>query len=158
MRPSVRTGGTVAGTAVVIGIVALAVYLFAYSGTSDTGVPDLGELPDLGGELTVNEWVDPWTSTTGDGPAPGRRLVAIDVTIENDGSEDYPVFVDPTSFKLTDRDGFVYQPVDSRQAPALPASLQLSEGEKARGWIMFEIAAESEIESLTYWTNEVDPP
>jgi hypothetical protein len=116
-------------------------------------------LEDFGGTATVQTVDDPWLSRSGSSePSPGRRFVAYEVTVENDGSDDFPVYVASSSFKLTDGDGFVYQPVYNGIEPGLPEGIQLEVGEKARGWIVFDIGEDADIASLSHFNSELELP
>lgn len=161
MRPKmVRTGGSVLGGAIiVILVIVAATTVFDLGG----GNNDLGDYyddiwDDYDGSVTVSQWLDPWEPGSGDEPArEGNRLIAAEITIEND-TDDFPVYVYGSSFKITDSDGFVSPSTTSRLPPVIPEDLVLNPGEKTRGWVMFEVAEGSVIKRLQYWMTEVPIP
>jgi hypothetical protein len=112
------------------------------------------------GDVTVSEVVDPWAPEDGDGPAGGRRLIAIELVVEADPGADYPYYASPYTFQVKDADDFVYGAVDysgPQAQPALP-DVTLEPGEKARGWITFDVPEDAEIVSLKAGTDIVDLP
>jgi hypothetical protein len=42
--------------------------------------------------------------------------------------------------------------------PGLPEGIQLEDGEKANGWVLFEIDEDAEVESLRYFSAELPLP
>ena len=156
------------GVATIIGIVIVGSLLGGVlnGGSNSAGGPgEIGDFLDeqlqkYVGTVTASQLVDPWTpDATGDQPAPGRRYIALEVTVEAPTSDEVPGgFVSTSAFKLTDSEGFAYAPTASQAKPELPENLQLTPGEKTRGWIMFEIDAANEIDSLTYYTVDVALP
>lgn len=114
---------------------------------------------DFYGAVTVTEVADPWVpEDTEDAPPVGSRFVAIYVTVENSSSGDYPVHVSTYGFKIADREKFVYQAVDAGPRPALPTAVSIDKGERARGWVTFEVAEDSVIESITYFDTNISLP
>jgi Domain of unknown function (DUF4352) len=102
-------------------------------------------------EVTVTQMVDPWPpDSAASQPRAGRRLVAMEVTIANTASGQYPHYVTSSLFKLIDTEGFAYGTAGSLHEPALGEGLALAPGEKTRGWVTFEIDEISEIKSISY--------
>lgn len=111
------------------------------------------------GVVTVNQLVDPWAPMdANDRPSPGRRFVALEVVMANQGDRSAPVYASASMFKLTDTANFAYEPVSSHAQPEVPRDLELAPGEKARGWLTFEVDEGKSIKSLTYWTVNVPLP
>jgi Domain of unknown function (DUF4352) len=114
-----------------------------------------------GGDVTVGEVVDPWTPEDGDSvPSGEARLIAIEVLVEADSSSDLGYYATPYEFQLKDEESFVYGPVtyDQPQAqPALP-DVSLQPGEKAQGWVTFEVPEDSDIRTLEVGTKEIELP
>ncbi len=155
--------GLLGGAAIAIVVIVIVASL-AGGGTSSSGVPDdyeqyLNEFEGLQGQATANELLDPWKAASADEqPSPGHRYVAIEVTIENNTNDAVPVYVSHSLFKLTDSENFAYSPTPSRAKPQLPEGLELAPGQKTRGWVTFEVDESSQIESLEYWSTEVELP
>lgn len=160
MRPKMmRTGGSVVGGAIILILVIIAATSVFDLG-SGNDLPDYldDEVYDYDGKVTVTQWIDPWEPGNGDRPAAeGNRLIAAEVTIEND-TDGYSVYVYGSDFRVTDSDSFVSAAVSSRVQPGIPDDLVLNPGEKAKGWVMFEVGENSTIEKLQYWTSEVPIP
>ena len=132
------------GNSVLVGVVVLFLVVLAIGsfgavglGTSGRGgqvfqdFPD--DLADLEPEVAVQQVVDPWTPEAGvDGPAEGRRFVAIEVTITG-RSSGVGQFASPSAFKLTDSAHFAYSGLtESPKTPAL-RDVGLAAGERASG-------------------------
>jgi hypothetical protein len=131
------------------------------SGGSDGYYDDYeGYYPDdLISEVTVNALVDPWNpgADSDVSPSEGTRLVAIDFTMTApadvpDGAYAYGY---PGSLNMVDTDGFVYSPLAEGRRPQL-TQVYLSAGQKTRGWVTFEIQEDAEIDSLTFYDQEID--
>lgn len=125
------------------------------SGSDDYGYEDYGY--DWGYDVEVKQVEDPWERRDGDVEAsPGYRLVAIDVFVEAsaDNVDAYPTGA--YDFKLTDDEEFAYGPLDSGAKPLFPETVSLEPGEKARGWVTFEVAEDNGLESLSSY-DEVVP-
>jgi hypothetical protein len=149
------------GGLLIAGIVAAGLVFGNGPSTPGFDVDDYDQyLEEMTGQVTVEGFEDPWVpSGEGVPAAAGRRYVAFEVTVENDGgSGDFPVYVSSSSFKLTDSDRFAYQPVYGRMEPGLPEGIQLEDGEKAHGWVLFEIDEDAEVESLSYFSAELPLP
>jgi hypothetical protein len=117
------------------------------------------ELAEYRADVTVTQLIDPWSpDLPADAPSPGRRYVALEVTLENPRNSQVPHYVADSMFKLTDSAEFAYSPSESLIEPALTRSVELAPGEKTQGWIMFEIDEENAIDSVFYWTKEVALP
>jgi hypothetical protein len=120
-----------------------------------------GYLDEYSGSVTVHEVVDPWIPENSEDAAPsGRRYIAVEVTVENDTGADFGVYSGSGQFQLKDKENFVEDAVvyEGPQAePELP-EVTLDDGEKARGWVTFEVNDDSEIVSMTSWTQDVPLP
>lgn len=153
---------------IVVGLVFVGVLLLGRlpsGGSSGPGDPSEyqqlleEELAQYEADVTVNQLIDPWAADSpADAPATGRRYVALEVTLENPDDSKFPHYVTASMFKLTDSANFAYSPIDSLIEPALSESLELAPGQKAQGWVMFEIDDGSAIQSVHYWTSEVALP
>lgn len=155
------TGGTLLGGAIILILVIVAATSVLDLGASTDDYDDYydDEYYEYGGIVTINQVLDPWMPddpevTTDE----GTRFVAVDVTIENDRTGDASeVYILSFYFRATDEDRFVYQASEeTKKTPALPDGLFLSSGEKTRGWLVFQVAEDAVIESLTYY-DEVVP-
>ena len=165
-RVRMRKGASLVGGAVVL-LVLFVIGTSLVSGDnplssgSQTGQYDefLDEqLAQYEGVAAVDRLVDPWTPEGTEYQASsGRRLVALEVTVDNpsDGSE--TVWADADGFKLTDAEKFAYAPTPLRMQTQLPL-LELGPGEKASGWVVFEVDEENALKSLSYWSAEVALP
>jgi len=153
---------------IIVGLVFVGVLLLgrlSSGGSSGPGDPSEyqqlieEELAQYQADVTVNQLIDHWSpDSPADAPAPGRRYVALEVTLETPDDTELPRYVTSAMFKLTDSANFAYSPIDSLIEPALTQSVELAPGQKTQGWIMFEIDDENAIESLHYWTSEVALP
>jgi hypothetical protein len=153
-RPLGGSSKVVVAGALVIGLIVVIAIIGGAFGGNSTSTPDIGDLTDFTGETTVSQVEDPWTG--GQTARDGYRFVAVEVIVENNGGQDeVPVFTDPQTFTLSDKERFVYAPVISGGAePRLP-SVQLDEGTKARGWITFEVPKNAEVVALHDYANSI---
>ena len=116
------------------------------------------ELAQYQGVVAVNQLIDPWASEVPeDQPAPGHRFVALEVTIDNPRDRSDTLWADAEGFKLRDGENFVYVPTSPRVQAQLP-EVELEPGEKASGWVVFEVNEHNSIESLSYWSADVALP
>lgn len=102
--------------------------------------------------VTLNEIMDPWVDTTeffSDEPAPGKRFVAFDVTLEN-VADSGTHFAFSGNFKLTDIDGFVANEGFVINLEPHLFGADLGSGEKTRGWIVFEVNEGAALDILKY--------
>jgi hypothetical protein len=79
-------------------------------------------------------------------PPPGKRWLAVDVTIEAAGDVSYGSF----DFSLQDKDLFVYEPefvFADEPSPRLSTG-ELGPGEAVRGWVFFEVPAAAELREV----------
>lgn len=145
------------GIVVVVFLVILAIGYIGSpdgSGSDDYGYDDYGY--DWGYDVEVKQVEDPWEPRDGEMEAsPGYRLVAIDVFVEAsaDNADAYPTGA--YDFKLTDDKEFAYGPLDSGAKPLFPETVSLEPGEKARGWVTFEVAESNGLESLSSYDKVV---
>ncbi|HSP54679.1 MAG TPA: DUF4352 domain-containing protein [Dehalococcoidia bacterium] len=124
-------------------------------GSSSDGYDESGysesALAELSRAVTVNRLQDPWVpGSAGVVAASGRRLVALEVTVEGPRGCDTPVYVSPMSFKLTDSDGYAYAAFKSEGARPPLATISLKAGEKTRGWLTFEVDESTRVSSVSY--------
>lgn len=152
---------------IVVGLVFVGVVLIGGGSQLGGGSSDPGDydeyideyFEELEPDVKATQLIDPWQPDSPDEqPSAGRRYLALEVTISNPASSEYPHYVTSSAFKLIDADGFAYGATESLMEPALPEGLQLAAGEKTRGWVMFEIDEETEVESVVYGTAEVALP
>jgi len=145
------------GGAVVAGIVVFG--SLAHSSSKSSGLSSLDNLPAIdAARATADKVVDPWTPGSGDKAAsPGHRFVAVEVVIENPADSGTDAYAEAYDFKLTDDKGFVYAPTFEGAAPVL-GEVDLSAGQKTRGWLTFEVDQAAEVDSLTYGERNVPLP
>jgi len=79
-------------------------------------------------------------------PKKGNIRVGVKVLIE---STDEDVRVSPFSAKVADAEGYAYNNTSLGCKPALK-SVTLSSGEKARGWLSFEVPKDASSLKMTY--------
>lgn len=111
--------------------------------------------------LTINDVLDPWLpqSETSEEepltPAEGTRFVAIDLTVENNGTADlyYPCYYP----SLVDSGNFVYQERYAVKEPALAAG-ELGSDQKTRGWVTFEVDENASLATLSCSTTTEEAP
>ncbi|HUF54025.1 MAG TPA: hypothetical protein VMR52_09675 [Dehalococcoidia bacterium] len=152
---------------VVIGGVGTAGDKLGISGSEGDGYYDYYDDHDDYEDLVEDYWdvtesvgqvVDPWVPPEdGIEPADGHRFVAIELTIESETGSEVPYYLVGELFKITDTNGFAYEAVEDGARPVIPA-VNLDPGEKARGWITFEVAEEAEIASLSDLYTVIDLP
>jgi hypothetical protein len=105
--------------------------------------------------VTLNEITDPWVSPAQfapDQPDPGMRFVALDVTIEHVGKGGTH-FACGFGFKLTDAEGYAYDPALIFDLEPDLNCIDLGSGEKTRGWIGFEVREGGGLSLLKYDPN-----
>jgi Domain of unknown function (DUF4352) len=154
--------------AIVVGIVFVAVLLIGggsrLGGSSGPDPNDYQQyieeqLEQFRPEVTASRLIDPWepASSTAS-PGPGRRFVALEVTVEYPRGRQETHYVSSAHFKLIDSDDFAHAPVTSLADPRLPEGLELAPGQKTRGWVMFEVDEGTEIKAVAYGNSELDLP
>jgi hypothetical protein len=103
--------------------------------------------------VTALKVVDPTTSTDGiSTPAAGTRYVAVQFQIQNTGTVAYDDAPD-NGAKVMDANGqkFGYSSVDSvSSGPKFPATITLAPGEKALGYIVFEVPTSSKVTTVQF--------
>jgi len=150
--------------AVVVGIVFVAVLLIGGGGQLGGSSPRPEDyvdqfLEDYQPEVAATHLLDPYLPPSSDDqPPPGRRLVALEVTIEYPKGREGSHVVSSSYFKLIDSDDFVYGSTQPLLDPAIREGLQLAPGQKTRGWVVFEIDANTEIKSVGYGIAELFLP
>jgi hypothetical protein len=150
-----------------VGVVFVAVLLIgggSQLGGSPSGPGDYPEFLDdlrqqFQPEVTVTRLVDPWLPPSPETPPPvTRRLVALEVMIEYPDERQETHSVSSSYFKLIDSDDFVYGATPYAIDSALREGLELSPGQRTRGWVLFEIDADTRIKSVAYALDEVSLP
>jgi hypothetical protein len=154
--------------AIVVGVLFGAVLLVGgvsqLGGSSTTGLPDYDQFYDevleqYQPEISANQFIDPWVPPSPDArPRAGRRLVAVEVTLEYPAGREASHFVSSTQFKLVDAEGFVHGAGPIAAEPALPEGLELAPGQKTRGWITFDLEENTDVTALAYGVKEVPLP
>lgn len=77
----------------------------------------------------------------------GKKLVAVEIILGNISGN--PLSVNPLYATLVDTEGFIYQPeLAGREDQIL--TITLSSGEKAKGWIAFEVPENVTLSSIKY--------
>lgn len=149
---------------IVVGIVFVAVLLIGGGSRlgSDSPVPEdyIDQfLEDYQPDVAATQLLDPWLPPAADdNPPAGRRLVALEVTIEYPRGRQGSHVVSSSYFKLIDSDDFVYGPTRALLDPAITEGLQLAPGQRTRGWVLFEIDSDTQIKSVGYGLAELTLP
>jgi hypothetical protein len=171
--PSRRWRGAGAGNnrlrniIIVVGLVFVAVLLIGGGsrlGGSSNDITDYEqyideELAAVQPEVTATRLVDPFSPESDDRqPGPGRRFVALEVTIEYPEDRPYSHYVSSTQFKIVDADDYASGSIESLATPPIAEGLELAPGQRTRGWVMFEIEEDAQIQSVMYSTVEVALP
>lgn len=81
-------------------------------------------------------------------PKAGNTYLATEVIVENAGRDSSTPY-NPLYFKVKDSDGFEYTTALTGPEPLLKTG-ELAKGEKARGWIAYEVKSEAKGFSLSY--------
>jgi hypothetical protein len=129
----------------------------AAPGKTNAGIGDTIALKGIDAaakaQVTAMKVVDPATSTSGfDTPAAGSRYVAVQFQIQNTGTvvyDDAP----GNSAKIADTSGHQFDSVivDSVTAgPLFPTTLKISPGEKAVGYLVFELPTTSKVANVQF--------
>ncbi|MFH1085477.1 MAG: DUF4352 domain-containing protein, partial [Chloroflexota bacterium] len=85
-------------------------------------------------------------------PKEGTKLIAVEITIANDANE--VLDVNPLYATLVDAQGFVYR-LELAGRDGQLQTVKLSKGEKAKGWVAFEVPKTAAVHSLKYQTDIV---
>lgn len=113
-----------------------------------TALPKTTERAESGGfAMTLHAVADPTPVDRFLKPKDGMRFVATDVTIENTTAPQF--YAQPFDVRLKTADNREYLVAVGTASPALVNS-QLAKGEKARGWVNFEIPADAQLAVLQY--------
>lgn len=120
---------------------------------TDTPVSQITHLGDVlerhGYLLSVIAVEDPTTPGRLYEPKPGKKLVAVDLIVGNVSGE--ALSVNPLYAALLDTEGFLYEPeLAGRDQQIL--TVHLMYGEKARGWVAFELPEAAIPASIKYAT------
>jgi len=118
---------------------------------TDTSEPQplyLGDIVEQYGYLLSAVTVeDPTTPGILYEPESGKKLVAVEIVVGNVSGE--TLSVNPLNATLLDSEGFTYEPeLGGREGQIV--TIDLSPGEKARGWIAFEVPEEATVASIKY--------
>jgi hypothetical protein len=121
--------------------------------TAPTNTPEpqplyLGDIVERYGYLLSAITVeDPTTPGMFYEPESGKKLIAVEIIVGNVSGE--ALSVNPLYATLVDSGGFIYQPeLAGREGQIV--TVDLSPGEKARGWIAFEVPEEATVASIKY--------
>lgn len=111
---------------------------------------DINQKPttDSGYSLKVTAVEDPAQAAAGYEPKPETRLIAVKVGLENVESDD-AMAVDISNAVVTDDKGIDYIAVAGGHDGELQ-SPELKKGERAEGWIAFQVPTDATLKSLTY--------
>ena len=152
---------------IIVGLVFVAVVLIGGGsrlGGGSNDIPDYEQYVDdtlaqYQPEVTATRLIDPWLpEASEDAPPPGRRYVALEVTIEYPGDRPFSHYVTSSNFKLIDSDDFAFGATKSLVGPPIPEALELAPGQRTKGWVMFEIDDASDIKAVMYALSEVALP
>lgn len=91
---------------------------------------------------------DPAQAASGYEAKPDTRLVAVQLQLANESSED-AMAVDVANAVVTDDKGIDYNSVAGGRDGEIKSS-DLKKGERAEGWIAFQVPADAKLKSLTY--------
>ncbi|MER7792546.1 DUF4352 domain-containing protein [Streptomyces sp. NPDC097640] len=116
------------------------------------GIVGLGETTAPTADITLNKFVD---NAKSQGAyfeaADGNRLVAAEFTIVNTGKATYSdaPYTPPT---VVDTAGTAHngKPGDPTDGESLSITMALSQGERATGWVIFEVPKSAKIASVTW--------
>jgi len=121
--------------------------------TAPTDTPEpqplyLGDIVEQYGYLLSAITVeDPTTPGMFYKPESGKKLAAVEIIVGNVSGE--ALSVNPLNATLLDSEGFTYQPeLAGREGQIM--TVDLSPGEKARGWIAFEVPEGATVASIKY--------
>jgi len=101
-----------------------------------------------GYSMKVNTLEDPAQPASGYEAKPDTRLVAVQVDLENTSSDD-AMSVDVANAVVTDDKGIDYNSVAGGRDGEIK-SADLKKGERANGWIAFQVPKDAKLKSLTY--------
>jgi hypothetical protein len=118
---------------------------------TDTSAPQplyLGDIVEQYGYLLSAITVeDPTTPSMFYEPKSGKKLIAVEIIVGNVSGES--LGVNPLYATLVDSEGFTYQPeLAGREGQIV--TVDLSPGEKAKGWIAFEVPEGATVASIKY--------
>ena len=125
-----------------------------------TGSAKIGDTLTLKGmdtgskaEITAMKFVDPATATGGiDTPAAGSRYVAVEFQIQNTGTATYDDSPDNNA-RVADISGHLFDSTivsSISSGPLFPATVQLRPGQKAVGYVVFEVPVASKIARVQF--------
>ncbi|MFB7647145.1 DUF4352 domain-containing protein [Streptomyces sp. NPDC056084] len=106
-------------------------------------------------DVTVTKWADPAKSSEpAFAPEAGKRWVAAQVQLVNRGTAVYSD--SPTNgMQVADAQGqrFGTTFADVTAGPSMAASLKVAPGDKALGWVVFEVPKDSKISTIQFAMN-----
>jgi hypothetical protein len=152
---------------IIVGLVFVAVVLIGGGSQLGGGSNDIADyeqyvddtLAQYQPEVTASRLIDPWIPEAGEEqPPPGRRFVALEVTIEYPDDRPFSHYVSTSHFKLIDSEDFASGATKSLVGPPIPEALELTPGQRTKGWVMFEIDEASDIKGVMYSVVEVALP
>lgn len=108
-----------------------------------------GEASGFGCSLSASTVEDPSAAGMFYEARPGYRLVAVEITVGNVSAESFSA--NPLYAYLIDADGYVYEPELGGRDGQLDA-IELAKGEKAKGWVSFELPDGAQPAALKYQT------
>ena len=91
---------------------------------------------------------DPATPASGIEVEAGSRLLAVQVELENVSSDD-PMTVDVVNAVVTDDKGIDYPATAGARDGEIKSS-DLKKGERANGWMAFQVPKDAKLKSITY--------
>ncbi|NUS86855.1 MAG: DUF4352 domain-containing protein [Streptomyces sp.] len=117
-----------------------------------TGIVGLGETTAPTADVTLNKFVDNAKAQGAYfGPRNGNRLVAAEFTVVNTGTVTYSdaPYAAPT---VVDTAGTAHngKPGDPTDGESLSITMTLSQGERATGWVIFDVPKDAKIASVTW--------
>jgi hypothetical protein len=101
-----------------------------------------------GYEMKAVAYEDPAQAAAGYEAAPDTRLVAVQVELANVSSDD-PMSVDITNAVVTDDKGIDYSAIAGGRDGEIKSE-PLKKGERASGWLAFQVPKDASLKSLTY--------
>jgi hypothetical protein len=112
--------------------------------------PAVGEAGSPAWVLVVHTFQDPYAGEIirPEEPQPGIRYIGAEVEIRNE-SED-PLNFSPGNVRLMDSDGIEYPSGAVAGSDPLIASLNMSPGDRVRGWVWYGVPEASQIVEVVY--------
>jgi hypothetical protein len=110
----------------------------------------LMDFDDIPVAMTVNAVVDPAEPGDFSDPQDGSRLVAVQLTLTNEGSVNYEDSVGNIAAVITS-EGYSFSTTfsDTKAGPGFEGSVVLTPGDVRTGWIVFEVPIDLEVVKIT---------